>query len=132
MTDYASRLKVSLVGDDATEFATKSGPVLAVGYERIVIGARGPYVEFSLRQINRRSTRLRRVDVEHYYYDEYRTVPDDVKVYEQRHRVAYADYLPDWFYVSPFELFVRGVPVIERLHRETSQLALGVEEVDRG
>jgi hypothetical protein len=38
------------------------------------------------------------------FYDEYRSVMDDVKLYLQKHPVAYADYKVGLCYISPFDL----------------------------
>ncbi len=46
VTSYENRLSIPITGDEITEFFSKNGELLAVGYIRIVIGARGPYVEF--------------------------------------------------------------------------------------
>lgn len=103
MTDYASRLRVPLAGDASRRFFTRSGVLIAIGYDRVVIGERGPYVEFSSRHVMQE--RLRETDTDHWYYVELRTEPDDVKVYFQMHLVGYADYVPGKLYVSPFELY---------------------------
>ena len=101
-TDYASRLSISLVGDDTTRFHTISGRLLATGYSRVVVGDRGPYVEFDARHLQ--VDALEATDVPHTYYVELRSVVDHVKVYAQLLSVGYADYVPGMFYVSPFQL----------------------------
>jgi len=103
VADYASRLSVSLTGDSTTKFFTKSRTHVATGYTRIVIGDRGPYVEFAPEMIIENA--MREADAVHTYYLELRTIPDDVKVYFQVYRVEYADYVPGLCYVSPFELY---------------------------
>jgi hypothetical protein len=45
-TDYKDRLLIPLEGNDHTRFETKTGLHAATGYTRIVIGGRGPYIEF--------------------------------------------------------------------------------------
>lgn len=113
-TDYKSRLSIALTGDSVTRFFTGSGAQLAVGYSRVVVGGRGPYVEFEKRHIA--SVALRLVDAPHYYYDELRSVADNVKVYLQRRPVTYADYVVGMLYASPFELFDEsGAVIIEPL-----------------
>ena len=53
-TNYNERLEIPIEhGDTETEFLTKSGRTVAIGYERIVIGSRGPYIEFTESQILR-------------------------------------------------------------------------------
>jgi hypothetical protein len=117
-TDYASRLRIPLTGDSTTEFFTSSGMKIAHGYKRVVLGGRGPYVEFSLEQLA--VGLLREVEEKHHYYVELRSVfPDNVKVYVQVHPVCYADYVPGLCYVSPFELYdFDGVPLITPLRRD--------------
>ena len=83
---------------------------LAFGYLRVVIGKRGPYVEFSRNQIiwenflvpEHEKYRLTNAVV---YYDEYRSKdPTFVKLYLQKRPVAYADYKVGLCYISPFDL----------------------------
>lgn len=110
-TDYESRLSIPLMGDNVTQFFTRSGELLATGYVRIVIGARGPYVELAVEHLN--SGALRETHVSHFYYEELRSIIDEIKVYAQLRRVDYADYVPGMFYVSPFELHDgSGIPLI--------------------
>lgn len=103
MTDYVSRLRVSVVGDPYARFFTVSGQHVATGYTRVVIGSRGPYVEFELGHLVPDS--IREVAASHFYYTELRTTQDNVKAYVQLHRVDYADYVPGMCYVSPFDLY---------------------------
>lgn len=110
MSDYASRLSISLVGDGVTQFFTKSGDCIAIGYDRVVIGDRGPCVEFDA--VHLLHDRFKESDEKHFYYVELRTLSDDVKVYFQIHRVDYADYLPGKCYISPFELYDKQSQVL--------------------
>ena len=50
-TNYEERLKILLEGDNHTRFETSTGLHVATGYTHIVIGQRGPYVEFNPEQI---------------------------------------------------------------------------------
>jgi hypothetical protein len=102
-TDYVSRLRLHVLGDPYTRFFTESKLHVATGYNRVVIGERGPYVEFELEHLVPLS--LVEVAAEHYYYTELKTVRDSVKVYVQLHPVDYADYIPGKCYISPFELY---------------------------
>ena len=43
-----------------------------------------------------------------------------MKVYEQLRTVDYADYKVGLFYISPFDLFVEGKPVITELEKKES------------
>ena len=99
---------------------------IATGYVRVVIGARGPYVEFLAGHLRRRrlylprSSRWRQTSAVA-FYEEYRTSPDHVMVYHQLRPVAYADYIVDRWYISPFDLrdrcgrrIIRGAPPPEK------------------
>jgi hypothetical protein len=45
-TEYQDRLRIPFEGDEFTRFETKTGLHVATGYTRIVIGGRGPHVQF--------------------------------------------------------------------------------------
>lgn len=110
---YEERLRVPIEGNPRIVLRSCSGVRIATGYTRIVIGERGPYVELGFDNLN--CAVLREVDERHHYYVELRTIPDNVKVYAQVHRVDYADYVPGMCYVSPFDLVtVDGAALIER------------------
>lgn len=91
------------------------------GYERIVIGGRGPYVEIADVQLNGSSLVVpaeekHRLGNDIFYYDEYRTTDDSyVKVYHQKKLVSYAEYKIGFYYVDPADLFLEnGTPVLVR------------------
>jgi hypothetical protein len=115
---YKDRLKLPIdVGGDI-ELTTENGLILATGYNRIVIGERGPYVEFNRDQIvhenisvpDNQHWRLKHDDV---YYNEYRSVDYcSVKIYEQRKLVDYADYRIGMWYISPFQLWAEKYGVL--------------------
>ena len=105
-TDYTSRLRKPLIGSTGHRFFTRSGSNVANGYKRVVIGARGPYVEFE--PWNLVEGEFNEAKVEHYYYVELRTCVDNVKAYYQVRRVDYADYVPGLVYISPFDLYDEG------------------------
>lgn len=86
------------------ELRTKSGVLIARTYIRVVHGDRGDYVEFVPDRDIIMSDSLRPSSRMHRYYYEWRTVPDNVKLYEQRMRVDYADYRQGYWYVSPRQL----------------------------
>ena len=112
-TDYEKRLKIPISGDPDRHFYTHAGELLAIGYMRVCIGARGPYIEF------KRDHFLKDILEEqqgkgHYYFTEYKTIPGGLFVYHQLHEVDYADYRVGFYYLSPFDLCSpAGVPVIE-------------------
>ena len=104
MQDYVNRMLLPLEGSNDISFHTKSGLAVADGYERVVIGERGPYIEFNKEQI--RSENFRLIDdPTHKYFMEYRSNCDhNVKLYYQLLYVNYADYKIHKYYISPFDL----------------------------
>jgi len=103
MQDYASRLKIPVSGNPTQEFYAVTGTLVAVGYLRVCIGGRGPYIEF--KRDNFPEGLLQKQLRPHYYFNEYRTIPDHLFVYHQLKPVNYADYRPGLFYISPFDLY---------------------------
>lgn len=93
--------------------------LLASGYSRVVIGKRGPYIEFAESHILKENFHI--PQAEEYretnnvcYYIEHRSNDESyVKLYHQKRRVAYADYKIGMYYISPFDLFMRdSLPTI--------------------
>lgn len=79
-------------------------------YQRVVIGQRGPYIEFTKNQIIDSQlyiprSQLYRLSDPKVYYIEFRTIEANVKVYYQMRSVAYADYQLNHFYISPYDLY---------------------------
>ena len=118
-TNYRDRLKIAIdSGDTRMRFSTKSGKDVAIGYERIVIGARGPYIEFSENQIIRENisapeTEVWRIQSDIAFYVEYRTADVcSVKIYFQKKVVDYADYKIGFYYISPFDLKTEDLDTI--------------------
>jgi len=123
--EYKKRLKLPLEGSDSIKFYTKSRLLIAHGYRRIVIGKRGPYIEFSPRQIIKENIfvpadQMWRMTPGRFvpYYTEWRSnCPCNVKLYFQTRTVDYADYIVGMWYISPFDLTSDKYPVlIEPLH----------------
>ena len=99
--------QLNLNGNNTIQFHTRSGTLLSKGYSRIVVGERGPYIEFKNLRFSvigipfNEFSRLWR-DV---YYVEYRSRDESqVKVYKQKKKVKYADYKIGLFYISLFDL----------------------------
>ena len=92
--------------------------VISKGYNRVVIGQRGPYVEFNKNQIIDSklyipNSQLYRLSDPKVYYIEFRTTDCNAKVYYQMRSVAYADYKIGCFYIPPNDLYkVDGTPCI--------------------
>jgi hypothetical protein len=106
--DYQARLRIPVDGDPAMRLFTRSGTLVADGYLRVVIGGRGPYIEFqTVWQSHMRvpAEELYRFNDPHVYYGEHRSHDkSDVKVYWQKKTVDYADYRVGRYYISPFDL----------------------------
>jgi len=133
-TSYEKRLRISLSGDDNTRFETGTGLHVANGYVRVVIGGRGPYIEFLPGHLNWDSLQIpdeEKYRLEHpwkdkVFYVEWRTKDQsNVKVYDQKRTVDYADYKVGLFYISPFDLFVEGEVVITKLEKRKSKSVRG-------
>lgn len=97
-------------GNEFKEFYTRYGLKIAVGYNRIVYGGRGPYIEFDERHLRFKNLfipqdSIWRIHSNKAFYVEYRSVcPSYVKVYFQKKPVRYADYKIGLYYISPFDL----------------------------
>ena len=118
MASYQKRLKLPLNGSEDIQFFTHSGTLVAKGYIRVVIGGRGPYIEFDPKQIVEKSFDIPeeqqyRVKDKRVYYIEARSIDASyVKMYYQKRTVAYADYKVGMVYISPFELTSDKFPVL--------------------
>ena len=90
--DYRARLRIPVDGDPAMRLFTRSGTLVADGYLRVVIGGRGPYIEFqTVWQSHMRvpAEELYRFNDPHVYYAEYRSHDQcNVKVYWQKKTVS--------------------------------------------
>lgn len=97
-------------GSDDMEFYSDTGLLLAVGYTRVVIGKRGPYVEFKEKHIKWRhfyvsACEAYRQTNDVVFYLEYRSFDRaNVKLYLQKKTVAYADYKIGLCYIAPADL----------------------------
>ncbi|KKK71190.1 hypothetical protein LCGC14_2916390 [marine sediment metagenome] len=113
-----TRFNVSPEGDSGCLY-TSTGLKVSEGFERIVIGGRGPYIEFQTDQLFLPVLHIPqhcqyRVDSPRVYYIEYRTKDEaGVKVYHQKKVVSYADYKIGLWYISPSDLYLEnGLPVV--------------------
>ena len=118
MQNYAKRLRLPLEGQEDITFYTKSNTPIARGYIRVVIGGRGPYIEFAPKQIITQSFHIPenqryRLDDKRVYYIEARSKDEsNVKLYFQRKTVEYADYKINMVYISPFDLTSDKYPLL--------------------
>ena len=132
--DYQARLRIPVDGDPAIRLFTRSGTLVADGYLRVVIGGRGPYIEFqTVWQSHMRvpAEELYRFNDPHVYYAEYRSHDkSDVKVYWQKKTVDYADYRVGRYYISPFDLVDGGEKdLIDPIARRTPMLQVARVEL---
>lgn len=104
----------NLDGDNVTLFSL-DGTQLCTGYKRIVIGDYGAFIEISPEQILDSNLCCKRGQ-EYRYNDErfakhvkylWLTTKDasDCKIYHQKKTVDYADYQPNMYYISPYEVY---------------------------
>lgn len=123
-TDYTKRLKMSILGDPKQKFFSPNGVPIATGYTRVVIGGRGPYVEFLYEHLDTTELVIKdgeewRQQSDNAMYGWYEI--DGVKLYHQRKVVDYADYRIGRWYVSPFDMVnENGSPFIKPLRRKKS------------
>jgi len=107
------RLRIPIDGPNMIKLYDEEGNVIAFEYNRVVIGQRGAYIEFTRTEINWEmfhipKEELKRVKDPHlYYYIEWRSKTEsNLKLYEQTKEVNYADYVIGAFYLSPFGLYI--------------------------
>lgn len=103
-----------LSGDSGASLFTLEGTQLCNGYERIVIGDYGAFVEISPEHVLKNNVCCK-------HGQEYRSADEryaknvkylwltavdnsDCKLYLQKKRVVYADYVPGMYYISPYEV----------------------------
>lgn len=121
---YAETLPAFLLSmDNNNPLYTINGSLICGSFDRIVIGDYGAYIEFSSEQANKdlftiaagQEYRLepRYNNVKYIWL----TIEDDsqVKIYYQKNTVSYADYKPQKYYVSVYEVYPA---IITQLHEE--------------
>lgn len=108
---YREMCLLKEIGTDNISLHTKMGETIALGYDRVVFGKRGPYVEFDKYQIQEKklyipTNQLYRLSDPKVFYVEFRSLDQsNTMVYYQLRNVAYADYKIGYFYVSLFDLY---------------------------
>ena len=98
--------------DPTKPIYSKNGILIANSFDRIVIGDYGPYIEFTKEQSHctefvvatGQEYRLTERYNKTIKYEWYSTKKQDCKLYWQLRGVVYADYKPQRYYVSPFEV----------------------------
>lgn len=102
-----------LEGNLQTPLYSSAGTTLCTGYNRIVIGDYGAFIEISPEQIIKENLIVKKGQEfrinEPQYKDRVKyhwlTAKDtsDCKIYFQQKTVEYADYIPGMYYISPYE-----------------------------
>jgi hypothetical protein len=116
IVEYIQRLKIEVDGDEEEILHTKDHMIIAKGYERVVIGDRGPYIELANRHIlldgifipREQHWRFEPKWRKKVVYFEFRTVDNShLKIYLQNRRVDHTDFREEFWYVSPFGIKIR-------------------------
>ena len=109
-SSYRSRINIPVDLGSPIFFYTKCGTRIAHSYNRVVIGKRGPYIEFNRSDINWDKFGVPkgeewRLNMGYHKYVEYHSLDDSsVMLYDQLGVVDYADYRIGMIYISPFDL----------------------------
>lgn len=111
---YTNTIPAFLLSFDKTKpLYSLNGSLICNGYDRIVIGDYGAYIEFSSEQANKdlfiiapgQEYRLEpRYSNAKYIW---LTIDDgsQIKIYYQKNTVSYADYKPQYYYISVYEVY---------------------------
>ena len=90
--------------------------LIAYGYSRVVVGDYGAYVEIPLDKMILDDI-IVKPGQEYRFLDKYSAIKyhwyclknnQDIKIYYQKRTVPYADYKPEMFYISPYQLQIIG------------------------
>jgi hypothetical protein len=111
---YLSQLspEFCLDGDFNCELYDLKGNKISNGYNRIVIGDYGAFIEIDVDHMLTNNLKVA-PGQEYRFTEQYKNVKyhwyclknnEDIKIYYQRHTVNYADYKVDMFYIAPDEV----------------------------
>lgn len=111
---FADQIPPFLRNGTSTPLCTENGTPLSSGYFRIVIGDYGAFVEIDEQDINLpllvvapgQEYRINDPKFSRHIKYEWYTINDgsNIKIYKQKRRVSYADYIPNKYYVSVHEV----------------------------
>jgi hypothetical protein len=111
LENIPSKLKVT--GDNISLFTTKNS-LICTGYNRIVIGDYGAFIEYDENQANKQVYCIQPGEEYRIYDPKYSknvkyiwfTIKDksNIKIYYQKKKVSYADYKKGMYYISPHEI----------------------------
>ena len=105
---FANSIDLDLNGNSGIRLCNSNETLVAIGYERVVIGDYGPYMEFSkyqivLKNIERRWSGEPSRLVKYIWMQTKDSAK--TKIYWQRGVVPYADYKVGMYYASPLEIY---------------------------
>lgn len=97
-------------------FNNRAGTIIATGYNELVIGDYGAYIEFKPEQVSLNNIKSKwpgkpNRPVKYIWMETLDT--EKTKVYWQQGHVSYADYKPGMYYASPADLYVGGESLVE-------------------
>ena len=114
---YNKTIPTFLQNSENQPLYTVNGSCICNSFDRIVIGDYGAYIEFSSEQANKelfiiapgQEYRLepRYSNVKYIWL----TIDDDsrIKIYYQKNTVKYADYIPNKYYISVYEVYPKEI-----------------------
>jgi len=112
--DYEKRLRIPACAHCDLALYSPEGLLLAKGYQRLVSGARGPYLEMLPENVIRahfhvpEDQRYRLTSPTVYYVEFRSNCPSRVKAYLQRRLTDHNDYRIGRWYIAPADLCVTG------------------------
>eukprot|EP00746_Dinoflagellata_sp_MGD_P018284 gnl/MRDRNA2_/MRDRNA2_142396_c0_seq1.p1 gnl/MRDRNA2_/MRDRNA2_142396_c0~~gnl/MRDRNA2_/MRDRNA2_142396_c0_seq1.p1 ORF type:complete len:266 (+),score=27.55 gnl/MRDRNA2_/MRDRNA2_142396_c0_seq1:98-895(+) len=84
-----AQLRLPETGDPRTEFYSRSGNLLfAIGYDRIVYGDHGPYIEFGEKHVRWHAFPIFRLKPDWSFFDEWYTIDGTLMLYAQKRLVT--------------------------------------------
>lgn len=119
LEDLDNYLLTSLNGDNDVYIYTSENVLIARGYDRVVIGDYGAFIEIDKKDMIHINIKVKEGQ-EYRYEERYKTCKyywltakdnSNVKIYQQKGTVSYADYLVGKFYVSPYEVKVEEIEI---------------------
>ena len=106
--------ELNINGDENYKIFSKGNTLIANGYDRIVIGDYGAFIEIDVSKMLLNNCKVKKGQEYRYLDDKYRdnvkylwlTANDNsnIKIYFQKKIVDYADYQINKFYINPFEI----------------------------
>ena len=106
---FKSKITIPLEGNKHMEFRNKCGTLIATGYQRIVVGDFGPFVELDISNLKYNNIKEKwpgsfKKTVKYVWFH---TLDDvETKIYCQRQTVPYADYRVGMYYAHVSDLII--------------------------